>query len=46
MPETQETDRTPVQAKADAEAAIRGGATKVTLTRKSSGNWDLKITKP
>ena len=46
MADTQKSDRKPDEAKADAEEAIKGGATKVTLQRKDNGNWDLTITMP
>lgn len=46
MAETSKNDRSPDDAKADAKGAIESGATKVTLTRKPNGNWDVKITKP
>jgi hypothetical protein len=39
-------DRKPADAKADAEAAINAGATKITLQRKNNGNWTITITKP
>jgi len=46
MPDTSKNDRSPDDAKADVAAAIQGGATKLTLQRKASGNWDLKFTTP
>jgi hypothetical protein len=46
MADTSKNDRSPADAKADAKAAITGGATKLTLQRNAGGNYDLKITMP